>query len=200
MSQFLSSPASRSAAARRVPRATTLVRVLFASAALIAGGAALAQGFPGGGGGGGGFGGGGMPGGGMHGGHGPPSGDASHRAPPPGAKTPEPLELLLRSAHELRQSLILNATQTERWADLQDALRDALEKRKAAAVKPTDSPQVPNPPLLFVQDMASAENALAASLDKAAKSMQAAFDALDDKQKRVFLEKMTLALRPDEAP
>lgn len=192
MSKCSSCPKHRIAEKFRTPRMVALLRVLLACAALALCGSAFAQGFPGGGGG--------MPGGGKPGGHGPPPGDAGHLPPPQAEKPPEPLESMLRTAHELRQSLVLNATQTERWAAMQDDLRDALDKRKAVIVKPADATHVPNPPLLFIEDMASAESELAGSLSNVYQSMQAAFDALDERQKRIFVERMTLALRPTPMP
>jgi len=157
------------------------VRTMLSFAALFLCGSALAQGFPGGGGGG-------------HGRHGPPPADAEHRPPQQTAKAPEPLETMLRTAHELRQDLMLNATQTERWAEMQADLREVLDKRRSLAPKPSKTAQVPNPALLFIQDTAAAEGALASALDKLSTSMQAAFDALDERQKKVFVEKMTAAL------
>jgi hypothetical protein len=194
MSMCSSCPKHRNANEIRTPHIVALLRALAACAALALCGSAFAQGFPGGGGG--------MPGGaGMPGGHGPPPGDAGHRPPsPPAEKLPEPLESMLRTAHELRQSLVLNATQTQRWAAMQADLRDALDKRKAVFVKPADAAQVPNPPLLFIEDMATAQSELAGSLSNVHQSMQAAFDALDERQQRIFVEKMTLALRPTPMP
>ena len=188
MSTCSSFPEHRIAKGIRTTRFVSPLCALLAYAALALCGSAFAQGFPGGGGG--------IPGGGgMPGGHGPPPGDAGHRPPPPPAeKLPDPLESLLRTAHELRQSLVLNATQMERWAAMQADLRDALDKRKAIIIKPADAIHVPNPPLLFIEDMASAESELAGSLSNVYQSMQAAFDALDERQKRIFVERMTLAL------
>ena len=156
------------------------------SCALLAlSGSAFAQGFPGGG-------------GGSHGSHGghPPH-DAARQPAAPQTVTPrEPLEALLRTALELRESMMLDAAQTERWAEMQADLRDALDKRRALVQKPADPVQVPNPALLFIQDMASAESALGSTLDKLSRSMQAAFEALNERQKKIFVEKMTVALSP----
>jgi hypothetical protein len=150
---------------------------------------AAAQGFPGGGGHGGG-----------HGGHGAPP-DAGHRAAPADAnKPPEMLELLLRSAHALRQSLMLDATQTLRWAEMQDDLRDALDKQKALRPKPVDTAQVPNPALLYVQDLSAATDAYAASLAKLAKSTEAAFGALDEHQRKTAIEQMSASLSAAATP
>jgi len=103
---------------------------------------------------------------------------------------------MLRNAHELRQSLMLDAAQTERRSDMQADLREALDRRRALDLKPSDTGQVPNPALLFVQDMATAEGAFAAALGKLSKTMQAAFDALDERQKQTFVEKMTATSSP----
>jgi hypothetical protein len=168
-----------------------LPRIFFAGAALTLCGAALAQGFPGGGGGG--FGGGGR------GGHGGvPAADTAHRASPQAGKATDTLESLLRTAHELRDSMILDAKQTERWAQMQSDLHDALEKRRALA--PKIAARAPNPTVLFIQDMATAESALGAALEKLAMSMQAAVDALDERQRNIFVEKTTAALTPTAPP
>jgi hypothetical protein len=157
-------------------------------------GSAFAQGFPGGGGG---FPGGG---GGPHGGHGPPPGDAAQRPPPQTVKLPDPLEGLLRAAHELRGTMMLDAAQTQRFGEMQADLRDAIDKRRALVPKPTDLAQVPNPALLFIQDMAGAESALGATLDKLSRSMQATYEALNEQQRKIFVEKMTGALSPIGPP
>jgi len=171
------------------PRHRVLLHIVLFCALFALGGSALAQGFPGGG-------------GGPHGGHGgrPPP-DAAHRpAPPQTQAQPEPLEALLRTAHELRQSLMLDAAQTERWAEMQADLRGALDKRRALVRKPTDAAQIPNPALLFIQDMATTESALASALDKLSRSMQAALDALNERQRKIFVEKMAAALSSSGTP
>lgn len=166
-------------------------RALFVLLAGLSCATALAQGFPGGGPGGGR--------GGGRGGHGAPP-DSAHRAAPADAsKPPEPLASLLRSAHTLRQDLMLDATQTGRWAAMQDALRDALEKQRALHPKPADAAQVPNPALLFVEDAAAANGAYAAALEKASQSLRAAFDALGARQRKLAIERMSAALT-DGAP
>jgi DNA-directed RNA polymerase specialized sigma24 family protein len=96
--------------------------------------------------------------------------------------------------------MMLDGAQTERWAEMQADLRDALDKRRALARKPADPAQVPNPALLFIQDMASAESALGSTLDKLSRSMQAALDALNERQRKIFVEKMTAALSPSGPP
>lgn len=115
-------------------------------------------------------------------------------------KLPDPLEGLLRAAHELRGSMMLDAAQTQRFGEMQADLRDAVDKRRALMPKPVGAAQVPNPALLFIQDMAGAETALAATLDKLSKSMAAAFDALNEQQRKMFVEKMTAALSPGGPP
>jgi hypothetical protein len=107
---------------------------------------------------------------------------------------------LLRAAHELRRSLVLTQAQTERWAQMQDDLRDVVDKRRALEVGPSSSTQVKNLALLFVQDTAVAENALAHSLENLSRSLQTTFDALDDRQKKVFAQEMANALTRDASP
>lgn len=173
------------------PRCTSVRAILVLLAALFCA-TAPAQGFPGGGPGGGH--------GGGHGGHGAPP-DSAHRAAPSDAnQPPEPLASLLRSAHTLRQDLMLDATQTERWAAMQDDLRDAFDKQKALHPKPADAAQVPNPALLFVEDAAASNGAYAAALEKAAHSLHAAFDALDARQRKIAIERMSAALADGAAP
>jgi len=171
-----------------VARSAHALRWLLAALAWLLCATAAAQGFPGGGHGGG------------HGSHGAPS-DAAHRAAPADAnKPPEMLELLLRSAHALRQSLMLDATQTLHWAEMQDDLRDALDKQKALRPKPVDAAQVPNPALLYVQDLSAATDAFAASLAKLAKSTEAAFGALDEHQRKTAIEQMSAPLSAAATP
>jgi len=149
-------------------------------------GSALAQGFPGGGGHAGG-----------HGSRGAPPDNAHRNAAAETNKAPEPLAALLRSAHGLRQDLLLDATQTARWSALQDDLRDALDKQNALHPKPTDTTHVPNPAALYVQDAAAAYGAYAHALEKAAQSLDAAFDALDARQRKTATERMAAALASD---
>jgi hypothetical protein len=151
----------------------------------------MAQGFPGGG----------SPGG-MHGGHGPPPAENGRSRPTPqeASTHSDPFEGLLRAAHELRRSLVLTQAQTERWAQMQDDLRDVVDKRRALEVGPSSSTQVKNLALLFVQDTAVAENALAHSLENLSRSLQTTFDALDDRQKKVFAQEMANALTRDASP
>jgi hypothetical protein len=59
---------------------------------------------------------------------------------------------------------------------------------------------VQNPALLFVQDMAVAGNALGQALENLSRSMQSTFDALDDRQKEMFVQGMTTALSRDSLP
>jgi hypothetical protein len=150
---------------------------------------AFAQGFPGGG-------------GGMHGNHGPPTSDSPRTtSPAPDIGKPfDPLEALLRTAHELRQTLVLDTAQMQRWAEMQADLRDAVEKRRPLMIRPSGNSQVANPTLLFVQDMADGESAFAQSLAKLSTSMQAAFEALDERQKKMFVDRMTGALNHGPAP
>jgi hypothetical protein len=169
------------------------MRIAMVCAAMVFCGWAPAQGAPGGGGG--------FPGGGSHGGHGHSSGDAARRSPPPQTEKPsDPLEELLRSAHELRQTLMLDAAQTERWSEMQDDLRDALDKHQALVRKPVDATQASNPALLFIQGAATDERAFASALEKLSASMQAAVDALNDRQRKVAVDKMTVALSPAPTP
>ena len=183
-------------AARRSALSCRRLRIFIAAScvALVLCGSASAQGFPGGSGG--------FPGGGHHGGHGPPPGDAAHRPPSQQTgKLPEPLEELLRIAHELRQTLMLDAAQTERWSDMQADLRDALDKHRALVREPPgDASQASNPALLFIQGAAADERAYASALDKLSQSSQAAFDALNERQRKIATEKMTAALSPGGPP
>ena len=171
-------------------RGRLLMRAILSFTGFVLSGYALAQGFPGGG-----------AGGGMHGGHGQPPSDSAHARPTQETeKHPDPLEGLLRAAHDLRQNLALSEAQTERWAEMQADLRDVVDKRKALELKPTSVAQVQNPALLFVQDMAVAGNVLGQALENLSRSMQSTFDALDDRQKEMFVQGMTTALSRDSLP
>jgi hypothetical protein len=166
-----------------------VLRTMVICAALILCGPVAAQGGPPGGGGGGGF-------------HGKRSSapGAERRPLPEAGRRPEPLEALLRAARELRQPLLLDVPQTQRWSLMLDDLRDAIDKRKALELKLADDSTVPNPALLYVQDMASNEAALASALDRSSTSMQAAFETLNERQRKLARDTMTAVLQADAVP
>ena len=172
------------------PHCRVLARAILLGSAFVFCSTAVAQGLPGG-----------SERGGHHGGRGPAQSEGAHRSPQQESeRPPESLEALLRTAHELRQSLMLNEAQTERWAEMQADLRDAVDARRTLAARPAVTTQAPNPALVFVQDMAVAESALNAALDKLSKSMQAVFDALDERQRKMFADRMTAALSGSATP
>jgi hypothetical protein len=145
------------------------------------------------------MGGGGM--GGGHGGHGgQPGGGSQNRTPSnnPPQRAPNPLRAMLMEAHNLRADLMLNAAQIEPWSAMEDALRSCIELNRSRMPEPNTSANLD--PIVFAQDYAENERALADASAKFVTSMKAVMAALNPRQRQTTTDRFAAAIAAETAP
>jgi hypothetical protein len=139
--------------------------------------------------------------GGGHGGHGgQPGGATQSRAPGnnPPQHAPNPLRAILMEAHNLRADLMLSATQIEPWAAMEDALRNCIELNRSRMPEPNTGGNLD--PLVFAQDYADNEHALAEASAKFVASMKSAMAALNQRQRQTSMDRFAAAIATETAP